>query len=93
MGNYKKIKIFNKEYKFNNDIYVFVIWEQIFCGGNRLQRRANLKTYEIIKNNECILYTSLHQTFYARKRKIEKGLEKEWFIWEIIYFIMQKNLI
>ena len=68
----KMYEIFNKEVIINKDKYNFIIEEQHFEEYSRNCRlgRIRPKFYTIKKNNEIILHTSLHQTFYARKRQI-----------------------
>ena len=61
----------------NKDWYEFIIEEKWMDGyGYRWARgRAKPKFYTIKRNNEIVLHTSLHQTFYKYKRDILR--EKE----------------
>ena len=70
--NYKMYEISNKKVKMGKDTYTFIIEEKWFPGK---YFRAYPKFYTILKNGEGYLYTTLHQTFYAEKRKILKGVE------------------
>lgn len=60
-------EIYNKEYVVGNDTYNYIITQVEFSG---VRRKS--KFYEIRKNNETILSTSLHQTWYKYIRQIEK---------------------
>lgn len=62
------IEIYNKPAKIGGANYNFIIKEVYY-----LNTRTKAKFYEIKKDGECILYTSLHQTFYKYKKNIERG--------------------
>lgn len=62
-------EIFNKEIIVGKIKYEFIIKEVRFNG----VKRRN-KFYIIKKNGEIKLHTSLHQTYYAYKRKALKGV-------------------
>ena len=65
MKNYKMITIYNQEVKKGNDKFNLIIEEKWMIG---IRRKP--KFYSIKKNGETILSTSLHQTWYAEKRKL-----------------------
>lgn len=65
MKNYEMIEIFNQEVNIDKNKYNFIIREKWFVGYGRKP-----KFYTIMRNGETILYTSLHQTFYAERRKL-----------------------
>ena len=63
--SYTMIEIYNQEIKIGKDKYNFIIEEKLTPGFNRKP-----KFYTIKKNDKGYLYTTLHQTFYAYKRKL-----------------------
>lgn len=65
MNNYEMITIYNQEIKKGKDKYNLIIKEKWITG-----MRRKPKFYSIKKNGETILSTSLHQTWYAEKRKL-----------------------
>lgn len=65
-----KFEIYNKEININKDKYNFII-EEVWYSSNKRNRK---KFYMITKNNEDILHTTLHQTWYKYKRDIMKGV-------------------
>lgn len=65
MKNYEMIEIFNQEVNIDENKYNYIIREKWITGFRRKP-----KFYTIMKNGEAILHTTLHQTFYAEKRKL-----------------------
>lgn len=70
MKNYDMITIYNQEIKVGKDKYNFIIEEKWTPG---LRRKP--KFYSIKKNNEFWLSTTLHQTWYAERRKLLNGVK------------------
>ena len=70
--NYTMIEIYNYEVKIGKDKYNFIIEEKWIEGWGRkfAVGRVRPKFYSIKKNEQTILSTSLHQTWYAEKRKL-----------------------
>ena len=68
----KMIEIYHNKIKVNKDTYEFTIEEKVIegWGVTHSKGRARPKMYSIKKNNEMLLSTSLHQVYYARKKKI-----------------------
>ena len=67
----KRFEIYNKELvKNNKDKYNFIINEVWYTN-----TKSRAKFYEIKKNDETILSTSLHQTWYKYIRLIKNGRE------------------
>lgn len=73
---YKMFEIYNKEIKKGKDKYNFIIEEKWINGWGRRFAcgRRRPKFYSIYENGEMILHTSLHQTWYAYRRRIERGI-------------------
>lgn len=69
--DFKMIEIYNQKAKINNDTYNFIIEEKWF--DNFRLNRKRPKFYTIKRNGKTILSTSLHQTFYSRKRNLLNG--------------------
>lgn len=63
------LEVFNQEIKKGKNKYNFIVKEGYMTGWYRTKARRP-KFYEIRENGKTILSTSLHQTYYARKRKI-----------------------
>ena len=76
--DYEMIEIYNRPARVGKDTYNFIIQEKWTPGwGVRFAcGRRRPKFYEIKKNGETILSTTLHQTWYAKQRAIEKEAKK-----------------
>ncbi len=61
----KKFEIYNKEYVTKNHKYNFIINEVYY------DNKTRAKFYDIKKDDEYILNTSLHQTWYKYIRDIK----------------------
>lgn len=72
MKDYEMIIIYNQEVKKGKDKYNLIIEEKWINGwGIRFAcGRRRPKFYSIKKNGQTILSTTLHQTWYAEKRKL-----------------------
>lgn len=68
----KTIEIYNDKITLGKDTYNFIIKETWFDGWGITysKGRTRPKMYEIKKNDETILSTSLYQTFYSYKKKL-----------------------
>lgn len=66
--NYQMIEVYNKEVIRGKEKYNFIIEEKWTLGS-----RKRRKFYRIKRNGEYILHTTLHQTWYAHRRRIEGG--------------------
>lgn len=77
MKDYTMYEIYNQEIKIGKDKYNFIIKEKWIRGWGKKFAcgRARPKFYLIKRNDKTVLHTTLHQTWYAKKRKLLNGVK------------------